>query len=64
MTAHVYIVFYSMFGTIYKMAEAVLQRAREVAGAEVKLCQVPELLAPRYLLLDSALLAPRVISSP
>jgi len=38
------IVFYSMYGHIYKMAEAVAQGAREVKGAEVELLQVPELV--------------------
>jgi NAD(P)H dehydrogenase (quinone) len=38
------IVFYSMFGHIYKMAEAMAQGVREVEGAEVELLQVPELV--------------------
>ena len=38
------IVFYSMFGHVYKMAEAVAQGVREVEGAEVELLQVPELV--------------------
>ena len=38
------VVFYSMFGHIYRMAEAVAQGAREVEGAEVELLQVPELV--------------------
>ncbi len=38
------VVFYSMYGHIYKMAEAVAEGAREVAGAEVELLQVPELV--------------------
>jgi len=38
------IVFYSMYGHIYKMAEAVAEGAREVEGAEVELLQVPELV--------------------
>lgn len=40
----VYVVFYSMYGHVYQMAEAVVQGAREVPGAEVKLFQVPELV--------------------
>jgi NAD(P)H dehydrogenase (quinone) len=40
----VYVVFYSMYGHIYRMAEAVAAGAREVAGAEVALFQVPELV--------------------
>lgn len=38
------IVFYSMYGHIYRMAEAVAEGAREVEGAEVSLYQVPELV--------------------
>jgi NAD(P)H:quinone oxidoreductase type IV len=38
------IVFYSMYGHIYRMAEAVAEGARSVAGAEVALYQVPELV--------------------
>ena len=38
------VVFYSMYGHIYKMAEAVAEGAREVAGATVELLQVPELV--------------------
>jgi NAD(P)H dehydrogenase (quinone) len=38
------VIFYSMYGHIYKMAEAVAEGAREVAGAEVELLQVPELI--------------------
>lgn len=38
------IVFYSMYGHIYRMAEAVAEGAREVEGAEVELLQVPELI--------------------
>jgi NAD(P)H dehydrogenase (quinone) len=38
------IIFYSMFGHIYRMAEAVADGARQVSGAEVVLLQVPELV--------------------
>ena len=37
------VIFYSMYGHIYRMAEAVAEGAREVEGAEVELLQVPEL---------------------
>jgi NAD(P)H:quinone oxidoreductase type IV len=43
------IVFYSMYGHIYKMAEAVAEGAREVKGAEVRLLQVPELVPDKVL---------------
>ena len=38
------VIFYSMYGHIYQMAEAVAQGAREVEGAEVSLYQVAELV--------------------
>jgi len=38
------VVFYSMYGHIYRMAEAVAEGAREVEGAEVELLKVPELI--------------------
>ncbi len=38
------VVFYSMYGHIYGMAEAVAEGAREVENAEVELLQVPELV--------------------
>lgn len=41
----VLIVFYSTYGHIYKMAEAIAEGAREVAGAEVELRRVPETLS-------------------
>ncbi|MBI4267717.1 MAG: NAD(P)H:quinone oxidoreductase, partial [Chloroflexi bacterium] len=44
MVIKVKVVFYSMYGHIYRMAEAVAAGAREVAGAEVELLQVAELV--------------------
>jgi len=44
MSAKILIVFYSMYGHIHRMAEAVAEGAREVAGAEVTLAQVAELV--------------------
>ncbi len=43
------IVFYSMYGHIYRMAEAVAEGAREVEGAEVELLQVHELVPDEVL---------------
>jgi NAD(P)H dehydrogenase (quinone) len=42
--AKVSVVFYSMYGHVHRMAEAVAEGARSVAGSEVKLFQVPELV--------------------
>ncbi|MBN2517384.1 MAG: NAD(P)H:quinone oxidoreductase [Candidatus Altiarchaeota archaeon] len=39
------VIFYSMYGHIYRMAEAVAEGAREVEGVEVGLFQVPETLS-------------------
>jgi NAD(P)H:quinone oxidoreductase type IV len=44
MAAKIQIIFYSMYGHIYKMAEAVAAGVREVPGVEVSLFQVPELV--------------------
>jgi NAD(P)H dehydrogenase (quinone) len=44
MAANVLVVFYSMYGHVYKMAEAEAEGARSVEGVDVKLVQVPELV--------------------
>ncbi|HQR53567.1 MAG TPA: NAD(P)H:quinone oxidoreductase [Burkholderiales bacterium] len=44
MATKIQIVFYSMYGHIHQLAEAVAAGAREVAGTEVSLYQVPELV--------------------
>ncbi len=46
---NVLIVFYSMYGHIYRMSEAVKEGAAGVKGAEVKLCRVPETLPDEVL---------------
>ncbi|WP_435019123.1 NAD(P)H:quinone oxidoreductase [Tundrisphaera sp. TA3] len=38
------VVFYSMYGHLYQMAEAIAEGARQVEGAEVEIYQVPELI--------------------
>jgi NAD(P)H dehydrogenase (quinone) len=45
----VLVVFYSMYGHIYKMAQAVAEGAKEVPGAEVALRRVPETLSDEVL---------------
>lgn len=40
----IYVVFYSTYGHVYRMAEAVAEGAKEVEGSEVSLFQVPELM--------------------
>ena len=38
----VLVVFYSTYGHVYKMAEAIVESAEEVGAAEVELRRVPE----------------------
>ena len=49
MTVKVQVVFYSMYGHIYRMAEAIVAGAREVADTEVSLHQVAELMSDEVL---------------
>jgi NAD(P)H dehydrogenase (quinone) len=44
MSIKVQVVFYSTWGHVYRMAEAVVEGARQVPGAEVSLYQVAELM--------------------
>ena len=43
------VVYYSMYGHIYKMAEAVMEGARKVKGADVNIYRVPETLTEEIL---------------
>jgi NAD(P)H dehydrogenase (quinone) len=43
-TTKVQVIFYSMYGHVYKMAQAVVEGAKQVPGAEVSLYQVQELM--------------------
>ncbi len=45
----VIVVFYSVYGHIYRMAEAVVEGAKQVSGAEVELRRVPETLSDEML---------------
>jgi NAD(P)H:quinone oxidoreductase type IV len=49
MSVKVQVVFYSTYGHVWRMAEAVGEGARSVAGAEVTLLQVPETLSAEVL---------------
>jgi NAD(P)H:quinone oxidoreductase type IV len=44
MSVKIQVIFYSMYGHVHTMAEAVAAGARQVSGAEVTLYQVPELV--------------------
>lgn len=48
------IVFYSMYGHVYRMAEAVAAGARQVPGSEVSIFQVPELVPEDALIKSGA----------
>jgi NAD(P)H dehydrogenase (quinone) len=48
------IIFYSMYGHLYTMSEAVAEGARSVAGAEVAIYQVPELVPEEALVRTGA----------
>ena len=52
MSARVHVIFYSMYGHVFEMAQAVAGGARAVPGVEVKLFQVPELV-PEQILVQS-----------
>jgi len=43
------VVFYSTYGHVYKMAEAIAEGAKTVSGAEVDIRRVPETLPPEVL---------------
>jgi NAD(P)H:quinone oxidoreductase type IV len=49
MSIKVHIIFYSMYGHVYRMAEAVLAGVKEVAGAEASLFQAAEIVADAVL---------------
>lgn len=49
MAAKVQVIFYSMYGHVYRLAEAVAQGAREVSGTHVDLFQVAETLPTEVL---------------
>jgi multimeric flavodoxin WrbA len=49
MATKVHVIFYSMYGHVYRMAEAVAAGARELSGTEVTLFQVPELVSDEIL---------------
>lgn len=59
MTAKIQVVFYSMYGHVYRMAEAVAEGAREAGTTEVSLWQVSELV-PNEILEKSGAKAARV----
>jgi len=49
MGAKVNVIFYSMYGHVFRLAEAVAQGAREIEGTEAEVLQVAETLPPEVL---------------
>src|SRR3982751_575625 len=49
MPVKVQIIFYSTYGHIYRLAQAVAEGARQVAGADVQIFRVPETLPQEVL---------------
>jgi NAD(P)H dehydrogenase (quinone) len=64
MATNVEVIFYSMYGHVHRMAEAVAAGAREVPGGEVILLQVPELVPDQILETSGGKAAQRVCSRP
>ena len=58
----VLVVYYSMYGHIHRMAEAVAEGAKEVEGAEVEMCRVPETLPEEVLMMMGALEAQKAFA--
>ena len=56
------VVYYSMYGHIHRMAEAVAEGAKEVEGAEVEMCRVSETLPKEVLKVMGALEAQKAFA--
>jgi len=62
MATKVLVVFYSMYGHVHKMAEAVAKGAGDIEGVQVKILQVPELIPDEVLVRSGAKAAREVFS--
>ena len=49
MSVKVQVIFYSLYGHVYRLADAVADGARQVPGAQVELLQVAETLSPEII---------------
>lgn len=49
MAANIQVIFYSTYGHVFRLAEAIVEGAREVPGTRVELLQVAETLSPEIL---------------
>ncbi len=54
MNTKVQIIFYSMYGHVFKMAQAIAEGAREVKGVDVDIFRVPELVPEEVLIKSGA----------
>jgi NAD(P)H dehydrogenase (quinone) len=61
MSIKVQVVFYSMYGHVYRLAAAVAEGARSVDGTQVELYQVPELVPAEALEKSGAAQARQVL---
>jgi NAD(P)H:quinone oxidoreductase type IV len=62
MATKVHVIFYSMYGHVYRMAEAIAAGARELSGTEVTLFQVSELVPDEILERSGAKAARKVFA--
>jgi NAD(P)H dehydrogenase (quinone) len=62
MKTRILVVFYSMYGHVYQLANAIAAGAREVAGSEVNLMQVQELVPDDVLVKSGAAAARRAFA--
>jgi NAD(P)H dehydrogenase (quinone) len=62
MSTRILVVFYSMYGHVYQLANAVVAGAREVAGSDVTLLQVQELVPDEVLANSGAAAARRAFA--
>ena len=62
MPAKVQVIFYSTYGHLFRLAEAIVQGCKEVAGADVQLFRVAETLPPEVLTKMGALEAQKAFA--
>ena len=59
---NVLIVYYSLYGHVHRMAEAIAEGAKDVEGAEVEMCRVPETLPQEVIEMMGAIEAQKAIA--
>lgn len=58
---HVLILYYSMYGNVYRMAQAVAEGARDVEGAQVVIKTVPELIPEHVIQANEAMKSAKLL---